>query len=48
MPTWQRALGGIAGLLLMAPGTTASLTGLAIAAPVLLVQILVARGLRAA
>ena len=48
MPVWQRTLAGVAGLLLMAPGTTATLTGLAVGVPVLLAQIVAARGLRAA
>ena len=38
MPGWQRALAAVAGLLMMAPGAAATLTGLAVAVPVCLAQ----------
>ncbi len=38
MPAWQRLLAGVAGLLLMAPGLTASLVGVAVVVPVVMAQ----------
>lgn len=38
MPPWQRATAGAAGLAMMAPGVTATLTGIALALPVVAAQ----------
>ncbi|MBL8670236.1 MAG: TRAP transporter permease [Alphaproteobacteria bacterium] len=47
MPAWQRLLLAAGGLLMMAPGLTSTLVGIALAAPVLAVQALAGRRISA-